>query len=662
MNDCKRIIPFLLPLSLLALLSGVVPVISGAAQTLSREGLASLEMLFQDRAILYAAKISTVWAFATTFGVLLLAFPIAVSIYVRPRLFPVAMVILAVPWIVPVFISAPIWRLFFHGINGESLFNTITGLRVNLLTQPVGSFLTVLFTSVLRSTPPAVFILYAVFRTVPRTIVEAARIDGATEWQTTRFIFVPQAHEILLVLIVVGLVEGFGEFTLPFLMTAGGPPLIDGITAGYVVGATTTIEIYLYDLFQFSGSFVLPVAYATVTLLVFLCLAATWLVVRRRDSAFLFFIALTSVAVLVFDRSIVGFITILSLGAALLFKSARYWIISAASGAYLLYTAILTIRLGVLQGFQPAVVPLVFLIAQCRYGIATSRRVVRDRIGSSRAGARRVANALWAVGRTSAWLIAAVAAGTFLYLLLWVSFSGVNSVFVDSVIPPFFGLRNYGELFSDRGFLVALFNTMRLAGLTAVATVGVAFPAAAAIALLTTSGRKVFLGLQFLRLSGGIHSLIPLFTVFVVVRLIDTHVPLVLLYAFQAAPIAFIVIHSFVRELPSSLFDTARIAGAGTGQYFRRILFPICGPAVINAALISFLTAWNGFLIPLIFLTDQRKFPISMYLHNTVGTIASGAPAWGLFAAGSVVNVVLLAVLFLLVRRPFQTTAAAHLT
>lgn len=660
MNHNRRAVPYLVPLTLLALASGVTPVVSGVIGTLTSEGAASLGMLFSDRALLYSVKISTVWATATTLGVLLLAFPIAVNIHLRPRLFPLAMVVLAVPWVVPVFISAPVWRLFFHGLNGESLFSVITGIRVNLLTQPVGSFVVVLFTSVWRSLPPAVFILYAAVRKIPRSTVEAAAIDGAGQWETARFIFFPQAREFFLILVVVGLVEGFGEFTLPFLMTAGGPPLIAGITDSYVVGATTTIELYLYDLFQFSGDMTLPVVYATVTLLVFLVLAAAWFVVRRKGRATLFVVALAIAAMLVFDRSAAGIIMVGVLVLSLPLRSVRHWTVRLASAGYLLYTAVLTISTGVLEGFQPAALPLLFLVLQ-PHRPRIGRAPGGGRIHAYRRGLSWMGSTSWAGLRFTSWAVIVLSSGLFLYLLLWISVSGVNSVFVDSVLPPFLGLSNYAELLSDRAFYVALLNTALVAALTAAVTIAVTFPAAAAAAVLTNAGRTVFFGLQFLRLSGGIHSLIPLFAVFLVVRLVDTRVPLVLLYAFQAAPISFIVIHAFIRDLPRSPFDAARIAGATTGQYLRRILLPVCGPPTLGAGLIAFLTAWNGFLIPLVFLTDHSKFPISIYLHNAVGTIASGSPAWGLFAAGSVVNVVVLTGLFLLVRRPFLSTSAAHI-
>lgn len=660
-----RAVPYLVPLAILAAVSGVVPVIAGLAHTISGDGLSILRILFSDKAMIYSVRVSVLYAVAGTLAVMGLALPIAITLYLRPKVFPLALVALAIPAIVPVFISGPVWRLFFHGIAGDSIWRTVTGIEVNLLTQPVASFLAVLFAGTWRNLPAAILILYSAAKKVPMSCIEAARIDGARQWETVRHIFLPQMRGIALILVVVSLVEGFGEFTLPFVMTAGGPPLISGMTNTYIVGATTTVEIFLYDIFQFSGDLRVPAVYASVTLVAFSALAGLWALVRRRSTAAEArgeqsgagngtdarapIVVLTVLAVLIFDRTVPGFVIVGILVTGWLTVRFRRPVVAIASAAYVVYGVVLLASRGFLDGFQPGSILALLLI--------------RPPAGWLRLPdpPRWLGESAWMVLRIVSGSLLTVSVLVFLYLLGWVSFSGVDSVFVDSFIPEYFGLANFRGLLSDPQFYRALLNTLMLAGMTAVLTVLAAFPAAAAIATRTRRGRSVFYGLQFLRLSGGIHSLIPLFAVFLLVGLVNTNVPLVMLYAFQAAPLAFAVFHGFIRDLPRSLYDHARTVGATGGQYFRRVLLPLCGPPAMTAGLLAFLAAWNGFLIPLVFLTDQHKFPLSIYLHNAVGSIASGTPAWGLFAAGSVLNLVVLAALFTLTRKPFLSTSAAQI-
>lgn len=75
--------------------------------------------------------------------------------------------------------------------------------------------------------------------------------------------------------------------------------------------------------------------------------------------------------------------------------------------------------------------------------------------------------------------------------------------------------------------------------------------------------------------------------------------------------------------------------------------------------MLAFLAAWNGFLAPLIFLDDDTKYTIAIRLHSYVGSIASGAPKWNRFAAASLVNVAIVAVLFWRFKKPLSRTALA---
>ena len=87
---------------------------------------------------------------------------------------------------------------------------------------------------------------------------------------------------------------------------------------------------------------------------------------------------------------------------------------------------------------------------------------------------------------------------------------------------------------------------------------------------------------------------------------------------------------------------------------------PLSIPVVSVAAIQGFLGAWNGFLVPLLFINDDTRYTISVKLTSLVGTIASGSPRWNLFAAASVMNVLLLGLLFVRFRGALGRTALAE--
>jgi len=93
------------------------------------------------------------------------------------------------------------------------------------------------------------------------------------------------------------------------------------------------------------------------------------------------------------------------------------------------------------------------------------------------------------------------------------------------------------------------------------------------------------------------------------------------------------------------LQEAAMLDGAGTAAYLRYIFIPISFPAVKTMMLFAWLGAWNGFVAPLILLSDEAKYTISLKLYSYVGSIGSGAPQWHLFAAASVVNLLIIRVI-----------------
>ena len=63
----------------------------------------------------------------------------------------------------------------------------------------------------------------AALQDVPRTLYEAAIVDGANAWQRFRHVTIPMTTPAILFVLVTGLIFGFQNFTIPWLITQGGP-------------------------------------------------------------------------------------------------------------------------------------------------------------------------------------------------------------------------------------------------------------------------------------------------------------------------------------------------------------------------------------------------------------------------------------------------------
>jgi len=132
--------------------------------------------------------------------------------------------IIYIPAIVPAVCTAMVWlfllNIQFGAINGilKALeFPTIPFLSNTTLSKPT---LIMIF---IWAQGAAVVIYLAALQDVPRSLYEAATVDGANVWQKFRNVTVPLCTPVILFNTVLGFIGAFQEFTLPWLLTRGGP-------------------------------------------------------------------------------------------------------------------------------------------------------------------------------------------------------------------------------------------------------------------------------------------------------------------------------------------------------------------------------------------------------------------------------------------------------
>ncbi|MBN1174205.1 MAG: carbohydrate ABC transporter permease [Micromonosporaceae bacterium] len=109
--------------------------------------------------------------------------------------------------------------------------------------------------------------------------------------------------------------------------------------------------------------------------------------------------------------------------------------------------------------------------------------------------------------------------------------------------------------------------------------------------------------------------LIPQYTIFQKLGLVDSFVPLIL-PKFLATDAFFIfLIVQFMRGLPRDLTDAARIDGCGPIRAFRSVILPLSKPALVTTAIFTFIWTWNDFLMQLIYLNDPEKYTLPLALR-----------------------------------------------
>jgi multiple sugar transport system permease protein len=118
-------------------------------------------------------------------------------------------------------------------------------------------------------------------------------------------------------------------------------------------------------------------------------------------------------------------------------------------------------------------------------------------------------------------------------------------------------------------------------------------------------------------------------------------------------------------SFPSELLEAARIDGASEIRIFWGIGMPLMLSGLVTVALLSFVGAWNNFFLPLIVLSDDHLFPLTLGLNvwNTVSHASGGGkPVYNLIALGSFLSVVPLLLAFILLGRYWRRGLTAGAT
>ena len=180
-----------------------------------------------------------------------------------------------------------------------------------------------------------------------------------------------------------------------------------------------------------------------------------------------------------------------------------------------------------------------------------------------------------------------------------------------------------------------LWNSFSAALIGAILPMVIVFPVAWAMARRGTGRRLLFPLVVNLRALPLVIFAIPLYLLYAAVGLLDTQVGLGLILAVVNLPLALMLVLNAVAEIPVELEEAARVDGAPLGYMLRRIVLPLCRPALVTTFIFGFITAWNEFLFGLI-MTTQAAVPVTVGASFFFAT-SGGGVQWGMAAAVMIV-------------------------
>ncbi|MBC7091746.1 MAG: carbohydrate ABC transporter permease [Nitrososphaeria archaeon] len=180
-------------------------------------------------------------------------------------------------------------------------------------------------------------------------------------------------------------------------------------------------------------------------------------------------------------------------------------------------------------------------------------------------------------------------------------------------------------------------NSVMLSLITTSLVLAIALPTAYALSKYPFRGSKIVL-LFYLasRIVPPVSLLVPFYIMLSTLRLIDTHLGLILVYTYITLPIIIWVIKGFFDEFPKDLIDSALVDGCTRLGAFIRIVLPTSAVGVAASGIITFLWCWNEFLFPMVFTTSNNVAPLTTGVFEFVGDEViewSSLSAVGIFAS-----------------------------
>ncbi|WP_228266089.1 carbohydrate ABC transporter permease [Microlunatus elymi] len=265
------------------------------------------------------------------------------------------------------------------------------------------------------------------------------------------------------------------------------------------------------------------------------------------------------------------------------------------------------------------------------------------------------------VSRLAWYLLCAVLAVSMIFPLLWMlsialkSDTDINQLPPD-LLPKEFIWSNFIDGPKQINFLGLLGNTVTITVLVTVGAVLSSMLVGYGLARVEFTGRKVWFYVFTCSIFlPGIVGMIPLVRLYIAVHLYDSWWPLIL-PAFLGNPIFTFLARQYFMTIPMSIDEAATIDGAGHWRIFTRIMFPLTKPLWITMAVMSFQGAWNDYLSPLIYLTTDSKYPLSLGMAQFSGSFAGvSVTPYNYYMATNFWYMLPPLVLFFLAQRYFMT-------
>ena len=237
--------------------------------------------------------------------------------------------------------------------------------------------------------------------------------------------------------------------------------------------------------------------------------------------------------------------------------------------------------------------------------------------------------------------------------VVWIVMSSFNkgqNLSTASFIPKELTLSNYTKLFQETDFGNWFLNSLSIATLNALISVVLILLTAWILSRFKFKGKKTgLLTLLVLSMFPSFLSMTAVYTLFIVLELVNKPIALVILYAAGAIPYNVWLVKGYIDGIPSSLDEAAYIDGSSKLNTFVRIIVPMSKPIIVYCAVSQFMMPWMDYIIPNLLLTGNKNKTVAVGLYSMISNDQNAN--FTSFAAGAVLVAVPITIMYLIFQK-----------
>ena len=598
---------FHLPLIFLVLFLSILPIVWSFFPVLGHESLKLFKEIWFDGSFRVSNYVAYFTSLLSTFLALFLGIRLGFVMSEcgskkRNFLYSLTMFV----WILPYYVVIPFLRLVLDFMDPNIFYN------------PFLAFAMVVLVKTLMNIPMVAFMSLAISRGIPSSIRDSLVIDGANRSEMFSAVYSKRIRNTLKPYTILLMISGMRDVGVPLLLTGGGPMLRMGFSSFGVAGITTTFGIFLktsIDTMQEDPIFL------TKSALVSSILVFTFLTLWALHKGWKLIYPLLGIMELLWFGWI-GFILFFFL--ILYWKLERRWI----KAIYL----ISSFTIGVFHHFLS---PSFLSLVSYHVLIGMEREEFEP---------RRFPGEWMEHISTFSWIL----------ITMFVFFIILSSALTDLPDLGFsgllrFNLEGFEKLWKDH-FHLNMLNSLMIGMGSGVLTTFLILLSIVPMA----EGTDPLSGMTKIMLSTtlmltGMNTLLPLFIIFRKMGILNSYISVILVTVNRSLPMTYFIIMEDVKRM-KSIAEQAFIDGAGGIPLAFKVIYPVMLPSILVCFSYSFIKGWTNFIVPLIFFSNPKMFPISVKLFEYAGDPTLQYTYWNTFAFGGLIATSIVALLSLIIR------------